>query len=43
MRTGLMAIVGFVALGEPFTWPRALGVALSLAALVLLSWSERPQ
>jgi transporter family protein len=41
--TGLMAIVGFVALGEPFTWPRALGVALSLAALVLLSWSERPR
>jgi bacterial/archaeal transporter family protein len=32
----IMAVVGFVVLREPFSWPRLLGVVLSLVAMYLL-------
>ena len=37
----LMALVGFAYFREPLTWPRILGMILSLAGLFLLRISEK--
>lgn len=42
LRAGVSVVLGITVLGEPFTWPTAVGLAAIVAGVVLINASSSP-